>query len=59
MSIASFSSAMPSSEHIHLPLEVVDARSLWQRAASDWRRLLSVTGALALALAVLPATLSS
>jgi hypothetical protein len=59
MSSAHIPSATLSTQHIDLPLDDFDSRSLWQRLSSDWRRSLSVASALVLALAVLPATLSS
>jgi hypothetical protein len=59
MSSASFPSTTVSAQHIDLPLDDFDSRSFWQRLSSDWRRSLSLASALVLALAVLPATLSS
>jgi hypothetical protein len=59
MSSASFHSATLSTQHIDLPLLDLTELSLWQRVQRDWRRSLSVACALALALAVLPATLAS
>jgi hypothetical protein len=59
MSSASIHSATLSAQHIDLPLLDLTELSLWQRVQRDWRRSLSVAGALALALAVLPATLAS
>ncbi|MFM2068472.1 MAG: hypothetical protein RLZZ584_3381 [Pseudomonadota bacterium] len=59
MSSASIPSATLSTQHIDLPLLDLTELSLWQRVVRDWRRSLSVASALVLALAVLPATLSS
>ncbi|MEY4750817.1 MAG: hypothetical protein RIQ60_3031 [Pseudomonadota bacterium] len=58
MSTPSHLSVLPSSEHIDLPLALDEGGGAWRRLAHDWRRLLSVAGALALTLAVLPATLA-